>query len=86
MDRFGKVAIMGTNRCNDPPNPERRPMENRVLQVAITCIIVIVFWNLGDFILDEYVMRSGWNFDAGYNILLPIMVALGVEMFPKRRA
>ena len=61
-------------------------MENRVLQVAITCVIVIVFWNILDFILDEFVFHEHYVFDVYYDVLLPIFVGLAVELFPKKRA
>lgn len=60
-------------------------MQNRVMQVLITCLVVIVFWNLLDYIFDEYVTHEGWVFSAGYNVLLPVAVGLAVELFPKRR-
>lgn len=59
--------------------------ENRVLQVVITCVIVIVFWNLLDFILDEFVFHDSYAFDVYYDLLLPIFVGLAVELFPKKK-
>ena len=60
-------------------------MGKRIRDIAITCGIMLVFWNLLDFILDEYVMHEGYVFDVYYNVLLPIIVALAVEFFPKKR-
>lgn len=60
-------------------------MENRVLQIAITCFIVIVFWNILDFILDEFVFHESYVFDFYYDVMLPILVGLAVELFPKKR-
>lgn len=59
--------------------------ENRILQVVITCFIVLVFWNLLGFILDEFVFRQGYVFDFSYDVLLPIFVGLAVELFPKKK-
>ena len=59
--------------------------ENRVLQVVITCVIVIVFWNLLDFILDEFVFKQGYEFEVYYDVLLPMFVGLAVELFPKKK-
>lgn len=59
--------------------------EFRITQVLITCIIVLVFWNLLDFILDEYVFHEGYAFEVYYDVVLPVIIALAVELFPKRR-
>jgi hypothetical protein len=61
-------------------------MQKRILQIAITCIIVIVFWNMLDFILDEFVFHEGYAFDFYYDVILPAIVGLAVELFPKKRA
>ncbi len=60
-------------------------MRSRVLEVVITCIIVLGFWNLLDYILDEFVTHEGFSFTPYYNILLPIIVGLAVELFPKKK-
>ena len=60
-------------------------MGNRILQIAITCGIMLVFWNLLDFILDEYVTHEGYVFDFYYDVMLPLIVALAVELFPWRK-
>lgn len=58
--------------------------ENRVLQVIITCVIVVVFWNMLDYILDEFITHEGYAFDIYYDLALPLLVGLAVELFPKR--
>ena len=60
--------------------------DNRIVHIAITCAIVIVFWNILDYILDEFVFHEGYAFDVYYDVLLPIIVGLAVELFPKKRA
>ena len=65
--------------------PQPSPWNSRPLQIAITCVIVIVFWNLLDFILDEYVTHEGYAFDVYYDVALPIIVGLAVELFPKKK-
>ena len=57
-------------------------MGNRILQILITCVIMLVFWNMLDFILDEYVTHEGYVFDLYYDVGLPLIVALAVELFP----
>lgn len=59
-------------------------MGNRVLQVIITIVIVIVFWNMMDYILDEFIFRQGYVFDPYYDLALPVLVGLAVELFPKK--
>ena len=59
--------------------------EFRIVQILITCIIVLVFWNLLDFILDEFVFHQTYAFDIYYDALLPIIVGLAVELFPKKK-
>ena len=59
-------------------------MQSRLLQVAITCVICLVFWNMLDYILDEWVFREGFSFEPYYNILLPLILGMAVELFPKK--
>ena len=65
--------------------PKQTLGEFRIVQILITCIIVLVFWNLLDFILDEYVFHEGYVFEVYYDVVLPIIIALAVELFPKRK-
>ena len=59
-------------------------MRNRILEVVITRVIVLGFWNLLDHIIDDFITHEGFTFSVYYNILLPIIVGLAVELFPKK--
>lgn len=66
--------------------PEGTPVwTSRVLQTLITIAIVLVFWNLLDYIIDEFIIHESYAFDPYYDLALPALVGLAVELFPKRR-
>ena len=60
-------------------------MGNRVLQIVITIVIVIAFWNMLDFIIDEYITHEGYAFDPYFSLGLPTIIGLIVELFPKMK-
>ncbi|MDO4891349.1 MAG: hypothetical protein Q3963_08280 [Coriobacteriaceae bacterium] len=75
----------GASKGKGKQPPKQTLGDFRITQIVITCIIMLVFWNLLDFILDEYVTHEGYVFDVYYDVALPIIVALAVEFFPKRK-
>lgn len=85
MAKGSKKGTQAKRRAAKEAQQEEPVWESRILQVSITCVILLVFWNLLDFILDEYVTHEGYVFDVYYDLLLPLIVGLAVELFPKKR-
>jgi peptidoglycan biosynthesis protein MviN/MurJ (putative lipid II flippase) len=65
----------GSSKKMQKQQPKQTLGEFRAVQILITCIIVLVFWNLLDFILDEYVFHEGYVFEFYYEKTRLVMIA-----------
>lgn len=52
-------------------------MKNKYAVYGLFVILFMAFWNLLDFLYSALITHSGYQFGAGSDLLIPLVVALG---------
>jgi lipopolysaccharide export LptBFGC system permease protein LptF len=62
-------------------------IKNKILGYILFIVIVIVFFNLFDFVYSEFITKNGYQFTAAGDIVLPTLVAviIGYLLFLRKK-
>ena len=50
-------------------------MKNKFVAYGLYLILFIVIWNLLEFLYSAFITRSGYQFGAGTDLFIPLVVA-----------
>ena len=62
-------------------------MKNKYAIFGLFIVLVLVFWNLFDFLYATLITHSNYRFGAGTDLLIPLVVAvvMGYELFLRKK-
>ena len=62
-------------------------IKNRYAVFILFVVLVLVFWNVLDYLYASFITRSAYHFTAGGDLLIPLVVGLvmGYDLFLRKR-
>lgn len=51
-------------------------MKKRIITAVVGIVLMLGFWNLLEFLYLTFITRSGFSFDFGTNILIPLVIGI----------